>query len=169
MKIFWLRTCNHETFFFCKTLYLKCLHSDHMLCNASDTFKILAYSAFCFFRCIHIQSYSELLGHIHAYWDIVKAYSGIFSYIQHTVQNSHIRNLAIFWALAYLELGAYLKSLRNVDQGFSEPCHSALSTHIQNLKQHLHTQKPGILRFIEYTEPFHNCIPTHIQNTVTNN
>ena len=44
--------------------------------------------------------------------------------------------------------------------------YSATFRHIQNLVQHLYTQKPGILRILEYSEPFHNYIPTHIQGPV---
>ena len=46
-------------------------HSDHVLCTASGTFRIVAYSELCFsgMYC-HIQSYSASLRHIHAYWDI---------------------------------------------------------------------------------------------------
>ena len=45
-------------------------------------------------------------------------------------------------------------------------CHSAILKHIQNLVQHLHMQKPDILRILEYSEPFHNNIPTYIQNPI---
>ena len=44
--------------------------------------------------------------------------------------------------------------------------YSAISTHIQNLVQCLHMQKPGTLGIMEYSKLFHNCIPTHIQNPV---
>ena len=67
-----------------------------MLCTASGTFRILRYTG------------------------IFKAHSGLFRHIQHSVQPSHIHNLAIFWALAYLEPEAYLK-----------PCET-LTRHIQN-------------------------------------
>ena len=33
-------------------------------------------------KCKHIQGYSALLSHIHAYWGIINAYSGLFRYIQ---------------------------------------------------------------------------------------
>ena len=45
--------------------------------------------------------------------------------------------------------------------------YSARFRHIQNLVQHLHMQKRGILGILEYSEPFHNCTPRHIQNPVT--
>ena len=60
----------------------------------------------------------------------IQTQSGIFS----TLCKPHIHSLAIFTALAYLELEGYLK-------------------------QGLHTQKPGILRILEYSETFHNCNP----------
>ena len=53
--------------------------------------------------CWDVQSYSALLRHIHAYWDIIKPYSDFFRHIQHSVLPSHIHNLAIFWTLAYSE------------------------------------------------------------------
>ena len=79
--------------------------------------------------CLHIQSYSVLLRHIHTYLDITKACWGLFRHTQHTVSPSHIYNLAIFWALAYLEPQAHLKTW-HVDQTYSEPFHRAFS-HIQ--------------------------------------
>ena len=99
----------------------------------------------------HIQSYLALLRHIHTYWDI-KAYSDLFRHIQQPVYSWHIHNLAIFWAMAYLEQETYLK-----------PC-VTLTRHIQNLVQGLHMQKPGILGILEYLELFHKCIPMHIQD-----
>ena len=49
---FWLRT-PFRHYSFCETLHLKCLNNLYSdlreLCAASDTFKILAYSALCFF------------------------------------------------------------------------------------------------------------------------
>ena len=137
------------------------LYSDLMLCNTSGTFRILAYSTLCFFRCMHIQAYSALLRLNHAYWDIIKAYSGLFRHILHPVwlsysQLCHILSPGIF------STRDLFNTLRNVDQTYSEPYHRALFSHIQNLRQHLHTQKPGILTIMEYSEPFHNCIPMHI-------
>ena len=89
-----------------------------------------------------------------------QAYWGIFS---------TLCNLAIFWALAYLEPEAYLKPCEMLMRHIQNPaighC-SAIFRHIQNLAQHLQLQKPGILGILEYSVPFHNCIPTHIQNPV---
>ena len=51
----------------------------------------------------------------------IQAYSSLLRHISHPVQTSHIHNLAIFWALAYLEPEAY-----------SKPC-EILTRHIQNL------------------------------------
>ena len=76
----------------------------------------------------------------------------------------HIHNLAIFWALAYLEPEAYLKPCEMLMRHIQNPaighC-SAIFRHIQNLAQHLQLQKPGILGILEYSVPFHNGIPTH--------
>ena len=80
----------------------------------------------------------------------------------------YIQNLAIFWALVYLELKVHetreilTRHIRNLSIGHQ----SAIFRLIQNFAQHLHTQKPGILGILEYSEPFHNCNPTHIQNSV---
>ena len=63
-----------------------------------------------FFR--YMLAHSVVFSDIKAYSrnrDIIKAYLGLFRHIQHPVQPSHIHNLAIFWALAYLEPEAYLK------------------------------------------------------------
>ena len=50
------------------------MYSDLMLCTASNTFTILAYSALWFSGISrHIKLYLALLRHIHAYWDIIKA------------------------------------------------------------------------------------------------
>ena len=107
------------------TLYqqlLSNLYSDVMLSTAVDTFKILVHSAVFFPQGTywHIQSYSVLLRHIHAYLDIFKANSGSFRHIQHPALPYHIHNLVILWALAYLEPKACLK-----------PC-EILTSHIQN-------------------------------------
>ena len=123
----------------------------------------LTYSVLCFFSSIwwHIQSILALLKLTHAYWDIMKVYSGLFRYIQHPVLPSHISNLDMFWALLYLEPEAYLKSYETLTKHIQNPAlghYSAIFRHIQNFVQRLHTQKPGILKIFEYSEPFHNCI-----------
>ena len=69
---------------------------------------------------MYIQAYSASLKHIHAYWGIIKAYSGLFRYIKQPLQPSHIHNLDLFQALAYLELKAYSKTCHS---------HSILSKH----------------------------------------
>ena len=118
--------------------------------------------------CRYIQSYSSLLRHIHTSWEIIKACSGLFRHIQHQVSPSHIHNLAIFWALAYLQPEAYFKPCETLTSHIQNPVighYSAILRHIQNLVQHF-THKHGILGILEYSEPFHNCIPTNIQNPV---
>ena len=71
--------------------------------------------------CRHIHSRSALLRHIHWYSNIINTYSGLFSHIQHPVQPSHIHNLAIFWALAYLESKAYLKPCELLTRNIQNP------------------------------------------------
>ena len=137
---------------------------------ASETFRILAYSALCFSGiCWHIQSYSVLLRHIHTYWDIIKPHSGLFRHIQHPVYTPHIPSLALFWVLAYLEPETYLKPCEMLNRHIQNPAigyYSVIFRHFQNLVQCLQMQKPGILQILEFSEPFHNCIPIHIQNTL---
>ena len=117
--------------------------------------------------CWDIQLYSVLTRHIHAHWDIIKAYSGMFRHIEHPVQPSHIHNFAIFWAQAYLELEVYLKHCETLIRHIQNPFighYSAEFRDIQNLVQHLDIHKPGILEVLENSELFHNYILTHIQN-----
>ena len=71
------------------------------------------------------------------------------------MEPSHIENLVIFWALAYLEPEAYLepcealtRHLQNTVLGHD----SAILRHIQNLAQRLHMQKPDILEILKYSE-----------------
>ena len=109
----------------------------------------------------HIQSYSALLRHIQAYWDIIKIYSSLFRHIQYPLQPWHIHNLAILWVLAYLEQKAYLKTcetlIRHIPNSAIVGHYSAILRYIQNLVQGYHMQKPGILEILEYSELFHNC------------
>ena len=139
-----------------------------MLSTASDTSRILPYSALWFLRCVLAYSvfFSILLRHIRTYWEIVKAYPGLFKHIQHPVQSSHIYKLDIFWAIGYLEPETYLKlrepftrDIQNTAVGH----YSAIFRKIQNLMQCLHMQKPVILRILEYSEL---SMLTHIQNPV---
>ena len=91
-KDYWLRVCMQALFclqnspFKCLTVFLirLCLHNcpvickvTFMLCTATDTFRILAYSELCLFRYVYSGIFKHIqLRHIHACWDIVKAYSG---------------------------------------------------------------------------------------------
>ena len=127
-----------------------------MLCTASDTFWIiLAYSTLCFSGMRrHIRSYSALLRHIHSYWDIIKTYSGLFRHSAPCVilaysQPYHILSPGIF------RTGGLFKTLWNVDQAYSEPCHRALLSHIPAYSEPCamlfyaetrHTWNPGIFR-----------------------
>ena len=76
------------------------LYSDIMSRTASGTFTILAYSEIRLFR--YIQTYSELVRHIQAFWGIIKAYSSLFRHAQNPMEPSRIHNLATFLTLAYL-------------------------------------------------------------------
>ena len=62
---------------------------------------------------------------------------------------------------------AYLKPYEKVTRHSQKPsirCYSAISRHIQNLVQCLHSQKPSIIKILEYSEPFHIYIPTHSES-----
>ena len=75
-----------------------------------------------FFR--YMLAHSVVFSDIKAYSrnrDIIKAYLGLFRHIQHPVQPSHIHNLAIFWALAYLEPEAYLKPCEMLTRHINNP------------------------------------------------
>ena len=128
-----------------------------MLCTASDTFRALAYSTLCFF-----QVYAGIFNHIQTLLRHIQVYSDIFNILCYLAYSKacYILRPGIFTT------GGLFKTLRNVDQAYSEPCHGALFSHIQNLAQLLLIQKPGLLRILEYSELFHNCIRTHIQKPV---
>ena len=87
-----------------------------------------------FFR--YMLAHSVVFSDIKAYSrnrDIIKAYLGLFRHIQHPVQPSHIHNLAIFWALAYLEPEAYLKPCEMLTRHINNPAmgqYSAIFRHI---------------------------------------
>ena len=100
---------------------------------ASDTFKILVYSALCFFR--YMPAYLIIFSvnkDNQAYWDIVKAYSAPCVTLAY-LQPCHILSRGIF------RTGSLFKTLWNVDQGCLEPCHSALFSHIQGYSESCET------------------------------
>ena len=112
--MFWIRFCfNNCSVIFTVTLWYVLHHTHSKFSHIQNS----AYSGI--WR--HIQAYSALLRHIHEYWDIIKAYPGLFRHIQHPVKPSHIYNLTIFESLAYLEPKAYSKPYKT------------LNRHIQNL------------------------------------
>ena len=162
MTVFWISLCFDNCLVICTVTLCYVLH---------QTYSELWHIQHWYFLgiCWHIQLYLAVLKHNHAPWDINKAYSGLFRHIEHPVEPSHIHNLAIFWALAYLELEAYLKHCETLTKHIQNPAighYSDIFRDIQNLVQRLRTQKPGLLGILEYLEPFHNCIPRHIQNPV---
>ena len=73
------------------------LYSDLILCTASDTFSIMVYSALFF--CRYMPAYLIIFSVIKtcAYWNIIKAYSGIFSTLcnPRILTNCHILSLGI--------------------------------------------------------------------------
>ena len=84
-----------------------------MLCTASNTFRIPTYSELYLF--IYIQTYLRLLRHIHAYWSIFKAYSGLFRHIQSLGSRHMHMKPSLFVILEY-----------------SESFHNCISMHIRN-------------------------------------
>ena len=87
---------------------------------------------------------------------------------QHRVY-SHIHTLVILWALAYLELEAYLKPCETLTRLIQNRIrrYLAIARHIRNIVWPLHMKKPGILGVLEYSVLFHNFIPTRIQKFKT--
>ena len=138
LKNFWFRTCTSALLFSQKKFHFKCLtmfsirlclDNCSLICTVTfcyvlhrthSEFYHIQHSAFSGL-CWHIQSYSALLRHIHAYWDSINAYSGLLRDIQPLMKPSHIHNLAIFWALAYLKLEAYLKSCETLTKHIHNP------------------------------------------------
>ena len=99
------------------------MFSDLLLCTASDIFRILAYSALCFFR--YMLAYSIIFSVIKTYSDMLRHYWSIFRHIQAYSapcvilaysQLCHILNPDIF------RTGGLFKILWNVDQAYSGPC-----------------------------------------------
>ena len=65
---------------FCKMIHLKCL-TVFWIRLCIDNCSVICTMTLCYVLGIyrHIQPYSALLRHIYAYWDIIKAYSCLFS------------------------------------------------------------------------------------------
>ena len=103
-----------------------------MLCTASDTFRILVYSALFFFR--YMQAYSVVFSVIKAYSSILRHYYGIFRLIQAysapCVSLTYLQPCHILSPCIFRTRGLF-KTLWNVDQPYSEPYHRALFIHIQ--------------------------------------
>ena len=112
----------------------------YVQCQTHSEFSHIQHSAFSGI-CWNIQSYFALLRHIHAYWDIIKAYSApcvILAYL--------------FTTLPYSGL---FKTLWNADQAYLEPCHKELFSHITAYSEPCatlaypetwHTRNSGIFR-----------------------
>ena len=137
-----------------------------MLCTASDTFRILAYSELCLFRYMPvylIQRYYDIFTHIETLLRHVQAYSDIFS---------TLCNPRIFKSLRYSEPVAHLKLREGLIRNIQNPFighHWASFSHIQAYAEPCatfayaeawDTWNPGIFRNL------YNSIPTHIQNSV---
>ena len=87
LTVLWIRLCLDNCSVICAITLCHVLHQAHS----------------------KIQSWSALLRHIHAYWDIIYAYSSLFS----TLSSPHIHNLAVFWA--------YLKPCETLTRHIQKP------------------------------------------------
>ena len=134
-----------------------------MLFTASDTSRILAYSAFCF-----LQVYASIFNHIQRFWGIlthietllrhIQAYSAPCGTLAYS-QPCHILNPSIF------SIGGLFKPYETLTRHIHSTAighYSTIFRHIQNLAQNLHTQKTCMIGILEYSELFPNCIPTYI-------
>ena len=117
-----------------------------MLANSITFYVIKAYSSILRHYVLrHIQAYLDIFSTLHIYSPFQILSPGIF------------------------RTGGFFKTLWNIHQVYSEPCHKELISHIQaiqNFVRCLHMQKPDILAIVKHSEHFHNCIPTHMQNPV---
>ena len=107
------------------------LYSNLMLCTASGTFRILEYSQLYFVK--YIEVCSNILNINKAYLGIVNAHSGLFR----TMYNPHIST-----TLSYsgkFKTGGIFRTLWNIDQAYSEPCHSqnSLLRHCSTIFRHI--------------------------------
>ena len=135
---FWLHACTQALFFVRKhssykvlTVFwiLLCLDNCSVICTVTLCYLLHQTLSEFYFILNSIysgisrdtQGYLAFLRHIHTYWDIVKAYSGLFSHIQHPLWHLHIHNLAIFWALGYLEPEAYSKPSETLNRHIQNP------------------------------------------------
>ena len=129
-----------------------------MLCTASGTFRILAYSELCFFRNMPAyliifsitKAYSRIFGHYYGIFRLIQAYLApcvtlVYSQPYHIVSPGVIKT------------GGLFKNLRNIGQPCSESCHGAFFSHIQNSS--INTSR-RIFRILSYLRKF-----TNIQNS----
>ena len=103
--------------------------------------------------CRNIQSYSALLRHIHAYWDIIQAYSSLFS----TLCNPRIFTtlLYIYWAYLNLyETDIFRTLAEGIIQSYSELCATLAYAETWNT-QSWNIQNPSIIAW-----------RTHIQDSI---
>ena len=121
------------------------MYSDLMLCKATDTLRILAYSVLCFFRYMPayqiifsvIKVYSHILRHFKGIFRLIQAYSAPCVTITYS-QPCHILHPTIF------RTRGLFKALWNVDQAYSEPCHTVLFSHI-----HAYSEPCAMLAYAE--------------------
>ena len=106
----WVPALRHYSFY--KTLYLKCLTVfwihlclDNYSVIWTVTLSCVLYQTWSYMQNMCIQILSMHIQYIEA----------LFRHIQHSLQPSHIHNLAIFGALVYLELDGYSKPCETLD------------------------------------------------------
>ena len=122
LTVFWIRLCPGNYSVNCTTTFCYVLHQTHskLSCHIQHS----VFSGIC----PHNQSYSALVSHIYAYWDFIKAYSALCLILAYP-QPYHILSPGIF------RTGGLFKTLWNVNQAYSEPCHRALFSHIQTYSE----------------------------------
>ena len=135
------------------------------------------------------QVYASIFNHIQrykAYLCVLRHYQGTFRSIpgySAPCVTLHIHNLAIFWALAYLELEAYLKPRETLTshtknfqalfshiQASSEPCTTLTYAETQyseswNIQNTSIIASWGIFRTLPYSWKFTNIHKCHISKT----
>ena len=125
LTVFWTCLCLYNSSVICTvTLYfvLPQTHSEFWHIQHSVFFSI-AYSIIFSI----IKAYSLILRHYQGMLRNVQAYAGIFS----TLCNTCIFTTFPYSEPCHIKIAGFLKTMWNVDQAYSEPCHGALFSHIQ--------------------------------------
>ena len=123
LAVFWMRVCLDNCSVICKVTWCYVLHETH------PEFCHIQHSVFSGI-CTHIQTYSELLRHIHTsdIFRLIQANSGPCVTLAYS-KPCHILRPSIF------RTGGLFKTRWNIEQTNSEPCYRALFSHIQKYSE----------------------------------